>query len=527
MSDLEEDGVGSAPVGLADFSDLRTAEEFSDYSLLELQWNGLRFAAVPALVRSGGVLVVVPEEAFSEEELNLASAGGFDGLIGPFGNGSCTMRGARRAELQSEVQVLVVDLDSNSLGDPVVDGALALCTESTLRELTGFGAVKGRALWPAAEGVRRLVELYRTLASPAHLPHSRTSPYMTADEGLPSPSGLPARSGPVPLQAPASSGAADSRLEALEAQVRALVSSQTALLSTQRDPGQGSSGAGRAGASAPPLFEAEAGRAGLSLGQLTALLGAAGRPPERLHDGRPAALPGASSSNHLTLQTHPAAQGSATPPARHTLPKAPPAAQPAGPCSPVAGDLDATSLLAALVQQNNNLLEALTKNRVDSFPDYSDTEDRPASGVRGYQARQQFQATRKEDPGTVYSAVRRRLAEAQVALLAVCLGRVAVDGGRHQLGWLLTGMPNPPFQLVQALSQRAQEDPVGFLGHPRWVAANLAYFKDVDYFEDRTKLVGKQPPSDRPRGPSPKPKAKPKEAPKAAAKAAAGGSETQ
>ena len=121
---MEEDGVGSAPVGIADFSDLRTAEEFSDYSLLELQWNGLRFAAVPALVRSGGVLVVVPEEAFSEEELSLASADGFEGLIGPFVNGSCTLRAARRAELQSEVQVLVVDLDSNSLGDPVVDGAL-------------------------------------------------------------------------------------------------------------------------------------------------------------------------------------------------------------------------------------------------------------------------------------------------------------------------------------------------------------------------------------------------------------------
>ena len=113
---------------------------------------------------------------------------------------------------------------------------------------------------------------------------------------------------------------------------------------------------------------------------------------------------------------------------------------------------------------------------------------------------------------------------AQVALLAVYLEQVAVDGGRHQLGWLLTGMPNPPFQLVQAHSQRAQEDPVGFLGDPRWVAANLAYFKDVDYFESRTKLVGKQPPSDRPGGLPPKPKAKPKGAPKAAAKAAAGGS---
>ena len=117
--------------------------------------------------------------------------------------------------------------------------------------------------------------------------------------------------------------------------------------------------------------------------------------------------------------------------------------------------------------------------------------------------------------------------KAQVALLAVYLEQVAVDGGRHQLGWLLTGLPNPPFQLVQAHSQRAQEDPVGFLGDPRWVAANLAYLKDVDYLESRTKLVGKAPPSDRPGGPPPKPtpKARPKGAPKAAPTAAAGGSE--
>ena len=209
--------------------------------------------------------------------------------------------------------------------------------------------------------------------------------------------------------------------------------------------------------------------------------------------------------------------------------------------------------------------------------DYLGTEGRPATGVRGYQALQQFQASLMRDPGAVYSAVRRRLAEAietdeksppgvamrtffankvplgsmrgltyfafaaaqlweaaerddlaalkaQVALLAVYLEQVAVDGSRHQLGWLLTGMPNPPFQLVHAHSQRAQEDPVVFLGDPRGVAANFAYFKDVDYFESRAKLVGKQLLSDRPGGFPPKPKAKPKGAPKAAAKAAAGGS---
>ena len=155
MSDFEEEEAGPASVGLVDFSDLRTAEDFSDYSLLGLQWNGLRFAAVPAQVLSGGVLVVAPEEAVSEEELNLASADGFVGLIGPFVNGSCTLRGARRAELQGEVQALIVDLGSDTLGDPEVDGVLALCTESSLKELTGFGVVKefgalssSTASWP-------------------------------------------------------------------------------------------------------------------------------------------------------------------------------------------------------------------------------------------------------------------------------------------------------------------------------------------------------------------------------------------
>ena len=91
MSDLEEEEAAPAAFGLVDFSVLRTAEDYSDYSLLELQWNGLRFAAVPALIRDGGVLLVLPEEAFAEEELTLASADGFSVLLGPFVNGSCAL----------------------------------------------------------------------------------------------------------------------------------------------------------------------------------------------------------------------------------------------------------------------------------------------------------------------------------------------------------------------------------------------------------------------------------------------------
>ena len=326
MSEWGQDGVRTALVDLADLSDLRTAVGFSGSSLSELQWNSLRFAAVPALFRSGDLLAVVPKAA---------------------------------------------------------------------------GAQGG-----------------------------------------------------------------------------ALVSPRTAPLSTQLDSVQNSKGVGGTGASVLPLSEAGAGHAGLSSGQLNARLQAAGPPPERLHDERPTALHGASSSNHLTLQTYSAAQGSTFPLARFSLPKASHAAQRASPRSPGAGNLDAASLLSAFVQQNNDLLRTLTRIRA-------------------------------------------------LVVLAVLLGRVAENSGLHQLGWLLTGMLNPSFQLVQFLPQQAQANPEGFLGPLRWVGANPAYFKDVDYPKGRAKLVGKQPLSDRPRGPSPKPKAKPKEAPKAAAKAAAGWSETQ
>ena len=97
MIDLPE-GSESAQLsaGLTDFGELRTAVEHSDYSLLELQWNGLRFAAVPALLRDGGVLAVLPAEACTDEELAFSAEEGFVGLVGPCVNGSCTLRGARR-----------------------------------------------------------------------------------------------------------------------------------------------------------------------------------------------------------------------------------------------------------------------------------------------------------------------------------------------------------------------------------------------------------------------------------------------
>ena len=108
-------------------------------------------------------------------------------------------------------------------------------------------------------------------------------------------------------------------------------------------------------------------------------------------------------------------------------------------------------------------------------------------------------------------------------LACVYLEQVAVDQGRHQVGWLLTGLPQPAFNLTQQNQSRNQEEPFGLLGDPLWLAANLSYLKDLDYFDARQKSTstsrgGKDPPSGPPTGPSrPRPKGprKPKAPPSA------------
>lgn len=83
-------------------------------------------------------------------------------------------------------------------------------------------------------------------------------------------------------------------------------------------------------------------------------------------------------------------------------------------------------------------------------------------------------------------------AQSLVGLLAVFCEQVALEGGTHyQLGWLLTGLEPPPFSAV------AQNKPVGDglaharLADPKWVAANLAYLRDMDLVAERTRRTHK------------------------------------
>jgi len=96
--------------------------------------------------------------------------------------------------------------------------------------------------------------------------------------------------------------------------------------------------------------------------------------------------------------------------------------------------------------------------------------------------------------------------------------QVALDNGRIDLGWLLTGFTEPNAHLHFPLSKVPGLKPFCRLTHPLWVSANLAYLKNFDFLEGRVASLGKPKPRsqvleddpDVTRLPKPKPKKKPK-----------------
>ena len=71
-------------------------------------------------------------------------------------------------------------------------------------------------------------------------------------------------------------------------------------------------------------------------------------------------------------------------------------------------------------------------------------------------------------------------AQALLSLLLVAVEQVALDDGRWQLGWLLTHQPEPPWASMARRPSEGAIRPFAKLADARWVAAAMAYIKDVD-----------------------------------------------
>lgn len=98
--------------------------------------------------------------------------------------------------------------------------------------------------------------------------------------------------------------------------------------------------------------------------------------------------------------------------------------------------------------------------------------------------------------------------------------QAAMDSGKTQMGWLLTALPEPNWALVNQNRKRQGIQPFAKLCQPSWIAANVAFLKDLDFLENRMRSSGNklekdvlateetEKPDRRPKKPWPKPKAK-------------------
>ena len=69
--------------------------------------------------------------------------------------------------------------------------------------------------------------------------------------------------------------------------------------------------------------------------------------------------------------------------------------------------------------------------------------------------------------------------------------QAAIDSGRLQLAWLLSGHPEPPFHMLVTRKKQPGLQAFSRLCPPSFVSGNLAFLKDLDYIETRLSAIGK------------------------------------
>lgn len=111
-----------------------------------------------------------------------------------------------------------------------------------------------------------------------------------------------------------------------------------------------------------------------------------------------------------------------------------------------------------------------------------------------------------------------------IARMLFFIEQSALDNSRLELGWLMSGFPEPNTHLHFSVKRTPGLKPFTRLASPLWVSANLAFLKDLDYIEGRIQTLGKpkgkqtSAGSELEDGPKPKPKPKGKKGKKGSGK---------
>ena len=73
--------------------------------------------------------------------------------------------------------------------------------------------------------------------------------------------------------------------------------------------------------------------------------------------------------------------------------------------------------------------------------------------------------------------------EAWMSRLLLFCEQTAVEGGRTQLSWLLTGLPEPNYGVL--VKRRTGIRPFAKICPSAWVSANVAFVKEMDFIQNR------------------------------------------
>jgi hypothetical protein len=72
--------------------------------------------------------------------------------------------------------------------------------------------------------------------------------------------------------------------------------------------------------------------------------------------------------------------------------------------------------------------------------------------------------------------------------MAVFYDQVAAEGGnQYRLGWMLTALEDPPWDMIQGRATKSKPSLHAKLTPSQWLTTNLAYARDLDLIEEKTK----------------------------------------
>lgn len=502
-------------------------------------------------VRNGGFMLVLPSNAVVGQTLDSLSSEQGVALPAHF-SGECAVE-TLRSRSMGDTSVQLVDLPWDFVSHLVTINRLSTAMKGKLLNFV----VDGTEVRPLRDSVHELANQWIESAELA-----TAQEYVTGEEFVDE---LPTGGEEARIAQSAPSFAEDAP-DAVHRRLLERIAELEAAVASQKQSAAAAPLPPKAASRAPPLFQREQAEPRMSSQEWGRLQMLAGTPPPRVGTAERRRLqatnpvPDAQDHSLLELEREAAEPDPQMPPGVAELMDSP-----ADPLH---------KLLAAQMQQNQLLLQKLVgpKNAdpvlgILGAGGADSASGSSATGVKGCLAREAFlqsvtklpqvaSSTRanalrelgmdpsREDASLIRKYMERRMALSDHRLLtyftmmiaegwaigyesgnAELLGvlsrmlffveQCAIDGGKCQMAWLLTGWQEPPFHLLTNAKRMPGLQPYARLCHPAWISANIAYLKDMDYLETRLQSLGsnksKAKPDDADSAkPNPKPKPKKK-----------------